>query len=120
MNLFWHHKFDQGADSWLFIGLPERERLDGDGSLYDWTIGANFQVPLNDTLALYANGAYIHPSAAAGVLASTDSGYNVGLGIVWYFGQHARSGSINGACGLPYMPVANNTNFLVDQNALVR
>ena len=38
------------------------------------------------------------------------------MGVVWYFGGHAVSHSINGACWLPYMPVANNSTFLVDQN----
>ena len=37
------------------------------------------------------------------------------MGILWYFGGRA-SHPINGACWLPYMPVANNSTFLVDQN----
>lgn len=114
-SIFWHHKFAAGADSWLFVGLPERDRLSGDGSLGDWTFGANVQVPLTDALALYANGSYFRPSQAAGVEAQIENGYDVGMGVVWYFGRHAVSHSINGACGLPYMSVANNTTFLVDQ-----
>jgi hypothetical protein len=117
VNMFWHHKFATGADSWLFVGLPERDRLNGDGSLGDWTIGANVQVPLSESLALYANGSYFRPSQAAGVEAQVENGYDVGMGVVWYFGRHAVSHSLNGACGLPYMSVANNTSFLVDQRA---
>jgi hypothetical protein len=116
-NLFWHHKFDMGADSWLWVGFPEQTTLGfGGGSLGDWMVGATVQAPLSDRLALYANGSYFRPSAAAGVPALIDSGYDVSMGIVWYFGRHAVSHSINGACWLPYMPVANNSTFLVDQS----
>jgi hypothetical protein len=116
LDLFWHHKFCSGADSFLWIGIPDHGRLDGDGSLLDWTIGASVQVPLTESLALYANGAYFHPSASAGDGAAIESGYNIGMGIAWYFGGGARNHAINGKCANPYMPVANNSNFLVEQN----
>lgn len=118
VNLFWHHKFDAGADSYLYVGIPERDRLDAaeGGSLGDLTIGASLQVPLSERLALYANGSYFRPSASAGPAAAIEAGYDVSLGVAWYFGGHAVSHSINGACGLPYMPMANNSNFLVDQS----
>jgi hypothetical protein len=116
VNLFWHHKFCSGADSNLWIGIPERERLNGNGSLIDWTLGASVQVPLSERLSLYTNAAYFHPSAAAGSAASVESGYNIGMGVVWFFGGGARSHAINGKCSVPYMPVANNSNFLVDQS----
>ncbi len=67
-NLFWHHKFVSGADSYLWFGIPDHGTFDHDGSLGDWMIGANVQVPLTDALALYANASYFHPSAAAGVI----------------------------------------------------
>ena len=114
-NLFWHHKFCSGADSYVWLGIPDHGRINGDGSLIDWTFGASVQVPLSQRLALYANGAYFHPSAAAGDAAAVDGGYNVGMGVVWYFGGNARSHAINGKCATPYMPVANNSSFLVDQ-----
>jgi hypothetical protein len=117
VNLFWHHKFCTGADSWLWVGLPERSRLDGDGSLGDCIVGANVQAPLGERLALYANGQYMHPSAAASAGASVEAGWDVGMGIVWYFGGNAISHAINGGCNTPYLPVANNSTFLVDQDA---
>ena len=116
VNLFWHHKFCSGADSYLYLGIPDHGRLDGDGSLMDWMVGASVQVPLTCRLALYANGAYFHPSASAGPGAAEESGYDVGMGVVWYIGGNARSHAIYGHCADPYMPVANNSNFLVEQN----
>jgi hypothetical protein len=116
INLFWHHKFCSGADSNIWFGIPDHGRLDGDGSLLDWTVGANLQVPLSQRLAVYANAAYFHPSDSAGSFAAIESGYDMGVGIVWYIGGGACSHAINGPCATPYMPLANNSNFLVDQN----
>lgn len=118
VNLFWHHKFDTGADSWLWIGAPENTRVNGDGSLGDLIIGANVQAPLSERLALYGNAQYMHPSGAASTGASVEADWNVGMGIVWYIGGNAISHAINGKCNLPYLPVANNSTFLVDQNLL--
>ena len=115
VNLFWHHKFVSGADSWLWIGAPEDIRLNQPGSLGDFIIGANIQAPITDRLALYGNAQYMHPSATASLVAAAEEGWNIGAGIVWYFGGHARSDKINGKCWLPYLPVANNSTFLVDQ-----
>jgi len=115
-SLFWHHKFCSGADSYLWLGIPDRGRLFGDGSLFDWTVGASVQMPLTQRLALYANGAYYRPSGPAGGTAAIESGYDVGMGVVWYFGGGAQSHAINGKCAVPYMPVANNSNFLAEQN----
>jgi hypothetical protein len=115
-NLFWHHKFCSGADSYLYFGIPDHGQLGGGGSLLDWMFGASFQVPLSESLALYANGAYFHPSASASPDAAIESGYDISMGIAWYFGGGARTHAINGRCADPYMPVANNSNFLVEQN----
>ena len=119
VNLFWHHKFDSGADSWLWIGAPEKISLQSPGSLGDLIVGANLQVPIGNRLALYGNAQYMHPSASASLVAAAEEGWNIGAGIVWYFGGHARSKRINGKCWLPYMPVANNSTFLVDQGLTV-
>jgi hypothetical protein len=115
LNFFWHHKFESGADSRIWFGLPEQCRIQGNGSLSDWIIGANVEVPFSNHLALYGNAQYVHPSASAGALASIESMWNVGAGIVWYIGNSAKSERLNGHCWTPYMPVANNSTFLVDE-----
>ena len=120
LAFFWHHKFAKGADSRLWVGLmPNRERLNGDGTLYDSSIGGDFTVPLTSGMALYANFQYVHPSASAGPAGSIENSYNVGMGLVFYPGRNARSRNINGGCWMPYMPVANNSTFLVDQATTV-
>jgi hypothetical protein len=116
-NMFWHHKFESTAESWLWFGIPEKERLAGGGSLGDWIIGANVQAPISANLALYGNAQYMHPSAAAvaTTASAAESSWNVGAGVVWYFGGGASTSELNGAKWLPYLPVANNSTFLVDQ-----
>jgi hypothetical protein len=121
LNFFWHHKFSTGADSYLWVGFPQADRLvsiygNGGHSLGTWMVGASLEAPLSDRLALYANGSYFRPSASAGTIAAMESGYNVGMGVAWYFGGNAISRSLNGKCWMPYMPMANNSNFLVDQS----
>jgi hypothetical protein len=117
LAFFWHHKFAKGADSRLWFGFfPDNLRLNGDGSLYDTGFGGDLTVPLTSRLALYANFQYVHPSAAAGSAGSIENSYNVGMGLVFYPGRNARSRNINGGCWMPYMPVANNSTFLVDQS----
>lgn len=116
LQFFWHHKFCKGADGRLWLGFfPNHERLNGDGSLYDTSIGGDITLPLSKKLALYANFQYVHPSASAGPDAAFDNSYNLGVGLVFYPGGNARSRNINGGCWMPYMPVANNSTFLVDQ-----
>ncbi|MCE5266744.1 MAG: hypothetical protein LLG00_02525 [Planctomycetaceae bacterium] len=115
-NMFWHHKFDYPAQTWLWVGAPQTDRLNGDESLYAWTFGGAFQAPITERLAWYGNFEYAHPSASAGSVASNESAWNVGTGILWYFGGGAHSHQLNGERATPYMPVANNSMFLVDQN----
>jgi hypothetical protein len=114
-SMFWRHKFNSGANSVLYVGAPENVRLNGDHSLLNWTFGANVEVPLSKRLALYANGSYSHPTASASAIASVESGYDVSMGIVWYFGGKAKTDALNGTCSTPYMSMGNNSNFLVDQ-----
>lgn len=115
VNMFWHHKFECGSDSWIWFGIPDHGRYNGDGSLADWTFGVTLQAPITDRMALYANASYLHPSDAAGAAGAVEAGYDVSMGVAWYFGGSARSNKINGSCWTPYMGVANNSTFLVEQ-----
>jgi hypothetical protein len=115
INFFWHHKFTGGADSGVWVGIPQSDRLGQPGNLGDLILGGDVQVPLSDQVALYANLQYMKPSASAGHDAAIDETYNIGVGLAWYPGRYARTKTVNGACWMPYMPVANNSTFLVDQ-----
>lgn len=114
IDAFWHHKYEFGADTWLRIGLPVSKRLTGSGLAGSAIVGATAQAPLNQQLALYANAMYMASNSAPGALGSSRDAYNVSMGVAWYPGGNARTGTVNGASWLPYMPLANNSNFLVD------
>jgi hypothetical protein len=122
IDFFWHHKFCCGADGWLWMGIPDHTKLSdaaiqgGAGSLGEFIIGGNVQIPLSSQLALYGNMQYMRPTAAAGEDASRLQGYDIGVGILWYPGRNACTSTVNGSCWTPYLPMANNANFLVDQN----
>ena len=53
LSVFVHHKWGLGgADTSLWVGVPEHDRLGGNGSLGDYLIGLSANVPLNDRVGL--------------------------------------------------------------------
>jgi len=116
LNLFWHHKFEQGADSSLWIGVPDHTKLGGTGSLGELILGCTFSVPISDYAALYTNAQYMAPSSRPGDLGSTEDTWNIGFGIAFYVGGNARTRTVAGSCWSPLMNVANNGTFMVDSN----
>ena len=130
IDFFWHHTFCCGANMWLNFGIPEQTYLavasDGsqisNGSLYSWTLGATFIVPISKTLALYADGEYMRPSCSASAggpyagLASIEQGYSICFGLQFYPSGNAGTNTVAGNCWMPLLPVANNSNFLINSN----
>ncbi|HWB12785.1 MAG TPA: DUF6666 family protein [Pirellulales bacterium] len=114
INAFWHHKYAFGGDTWLRIGMPLSKTFVGNRLAGSAIIGATAQLPLNEQLALYANAMYMAPNTAAGPIGASRDTYNISMGFAWYPGRNARTPNVNGGCWLPYMPLGNNGNFLVD------
>ena len=116
-NIYWHYKWAPGgADTQLWVGVPEDDRLGGSGSLGSWLVGASANVPLNDRVALYTLVTYLRPSAAPGPAASTEEFWNFTIGLTFYPQRNARSSTVAGQCWMPQLPIANNGYFLVDTN----
>jgi hypothetical protein len=112
---FAHHKWGLGgADTWLWVGLPENNRLAGGGSLGDYLIGLAANVPLNDLVSLYTLLTYMHPSTSPGPSGFDEEAWNFTVGLSFYPGRNARSNTVAGQCWMPMLPVANNGLFLVD------
>jgi hypothetical protein len=117
LSVFWHHKWGLGgADTSIWVGVPEHDRLGGNGSLGDYLIGLSANVPLNDRVALYTLVTYMHPSAAPGPAGSQEDAWNFTVGLALYPARNARSNTVAGQCWMPMLPVANNGLFLVDTN----
>ncbi|HEY5314176.1 MAG TPA: DUF6666 family protein [Pirellulales bacterium] len=131
-NVFWHHKYaTYGADSWVYAGIPLDGRIatpansagfpvgGSGGSIGSFIVGSNLLIPVTDRLSAYANMMYMRPSAAegvnaAGAYAAAQAFWNVDFGMAFYPGRAARSRTVAGREWMPYMPVANNSSFLVD------
>jgi len=112
---YWHYKWGEGGtDTWLWLGLPEEDRLAGNGSLGDYYIGTLATVPLGERLSLYAQLSYMHPSARPGPAGSMEDSWNFTMGIAFYPRWNARTSTVAGQCWMPQLPVANNGYFLVD------
>jgi hypothetical protein len=115
LNAYWHYKWiESAADTWLWFGVPEHDRLTGVGSLGDYTVGGLVNVPLSEQVMLYSLVTYMHPSARPGPEGSLEEAWNFTVGIAWCFGGTACSSSVGGYRWMPQMPVANNGYFLVD------
>ena len=116
VDLFWHHKYDFGGDSWLWVGLPQDSRLNSNlgGNLGDFLVGGSVLAPLSDYVSLYGNLQYMHPSAAPGNVSQGEASWYVAFGLQFYLNGAAYSQTVAGNCWVPLMPVANNGNFLVD------
>ncbi|HVW38656.1 MAG TPA: DUF6666 family protein, partial [Pirellulales bacterium] len=117
LNFYWQHKWTAGgADTRIWAGVPERDRLAGGGSLGDYLAGALANVPFNDRFGLFALVTYMHPSARPGPAASREDAWNFSIGVTLFPGRNARSTTVSGRCWMPQLPVANNGYFLNDTN----
>lgn len=116
-NLFWHHNYECGADSWIWMGVVnDDDSLAATGGTYDWTLGGRFIAPMTDYWALTGDLQYVNPSSPTGPIAAREDAWFVSFGLVYFPGGAARNRSVAGRCSIPYMPVANNGNFVVDSN----
>ena len=117
LNFFVHHKWSPGgADTWLWVGVPEHDRLGGNGSLGDYLIGLSANAPISDRFAVYSLVTYLHPSAAPGASGAEENAWNFTIGLSFFPRRNARSSTVAGQCWMPQLPVANNGYFLTDTN----
>ena len=114
-NVYWHHKWEPGGpDSWIWVGVPEDDRLTGAGSLGDYLVGLRANCPLSDGVSLYAMVTYMHPSASAGPAAAREEAWSFLIGLELFPARNARTNSLAGQSWMPQLPVASNGYFLVD------
>ena len=117
-NLFWHHNFESGADGWLWLGVPEKEFIGGEGRLGEFTIGATMNVPVTQRVALYASGEYMKPAVSASLAGAAENAYTIGFGLAFFPRGSSRNRNVAGDRWMPYLPLANNGNFLIDTDAV--
>jgi uncharacterized protein DUF6666 len=115
ISAFWHYQWSPGGpDTVISLGMPESERLTGDGSLGDYVVSAAGNAPLSDRVTLYSLITYLHPSASPGTQGAKEDAWAFVLGLSYSHGGYARSHTVAGRRWMPLLPVANNGYFLVD------
>ncbi len=121
-DLYWHHAMHNGTHMRLWVGLPDQEdRLPGNqagetNTVIDTLFGASIQTPITHKLDVFARFQYGSASANSGNnVGNADDASNVAIGLVYYPGRSSRQYGVTRNCWMPYMPMANNSNFLVDR-----
>jgi hypothetical protein len=117
LNGYWHYKWGiNQPDTWLWIGVPENDRLVLGGSLGDYVVGALANAPLGERVSLTALVTYMHQSSSMGPAGAPEDAWNFTIGLSFYPAQNARTQTVAGQCWMPLMNVANNGYFYVDTN----
>ncbi len=113
INFFWRHDFGCYARTNLWVGVPYGKSLMVSGHRPgQYTLGANVKVPLIDCWAIEGRALYMGAKRQSGGFASRNYAANVCVGLTYAFGNGRGD-----CCDLqPYLPMANNSNFIVDTN----
>lgn len=111
LNAFWTHAYNTCAITTLWIGAPFGNSLiHSHGSAGVITAGFFARVPLQDRFYLDAHGSYMRAKKAHGAHQSRNYGANIAVGITYLFGSSCESTTSS------YLPLVNNSLFLVDTN----
>jgi hypothetical protein len=114
LSLFWRYFFRNCSEAVVWAGLPYKESLMLSGKRAgQYILGTSIRVPLTWRLCLEVHGMYMGPEGNAFSRRFANYSANAYIGLNYAFG----SGS-NERCEpwhlRPYLPLANNSNFLVD------
>jgi hypothetical protein len=119
LNIYWKRRWNFAqADTWIWAGAPDDDRLTGGGSLGSYLIGLRAEVPLSERWRIYSLTTYMHPSASPGPLAAQEEAWSWLIGMSFYTGKSAVSKNIAGRRWQPQLPVASNGYFLVDASQI--
>lgn len=112
---FWRHFYRGEACTTLWVGAPLANRLDQSHSRRPgrFIIGGEISVPFCSSWELTGRAQYMHPASKKRSAASYEYGTNVAFAIYYNFGKSC----VGTSCAQPYMPLANNSNFLIDARA---
>lgn len=104
---YWTHYFSNCAESTVWLGAPYQDSLRFSSRTAGlFVAGFALRAPLTSRLFVDGHGSYMRARTTSGESQSRNYAANVCLGITYVFGDCCRRAS--------YMPLANNSNFLVD------
>jgi hypothetical protein len=116
INLFSHHKWEFGADTSVWIGVPLGQSMSGGGSLGSFIAGARGDMPLNDWMSIYSLVTYMRPAVGAGPVAAERDEWSFVIGLSFFFRKDSRTPTVANEGWSPLLPVASNGTFFVDTN----
>lgn len=112
-SLFWRHFFSNCAETMVWVGLPYDKSLMFSGKRAGkFVAGISFSVPLCASLSIEGHGMYMGPGRKELTPRFYNHGANISIGITYTFGKD-NDCNMNWQAS-PYLPIANNSNFLVD------
>jgi len=110
VNAFWRHIFNNNGEIMLWGGTPYRKGLMFEsGRPGAYILGAAFQAPLTRSLSLQGDGMYMGSRSGSAFSESKNYAANVCIALTYSFGSKSPG------CR-PYLPLANNGNFIADTN----
>lgn len=114
-NFFWRHICENNVETAVWIGVPFAKRLNRTLSEYPgkYIVGGKICVPFGDAWELAGRAQYVQPATKKGPFGSRDYSTNIAIEIGYDFGGNATK-SPAAAPWTPYLPLANNSNFMVD------
>lgn len=116
VSLFWRYNFDNCAETMLWIGVPYRRSLMfPDHTPGTFILGGSFSVPLNSCLSVVGHGVYVGPRGNSQSPRFRNTATNICIGVNYRFGLGDKA-DCECSTWHSYIPIANNSNFLVDTN----
>lgn len=106
-NTYWKQNWQYGASTSVYVGAMDN------ADIGDWVVGGTGRAPLSERVSLYSGATYVTPSSATGPVGSVEAQWNVFAGLVFTPGRKTVSRTVSGDPGLPLLPVANNSSFLI-------
>lgn len=102
-TLFVARQFQRGGHGRFWAGGTN----DSEGIL-----GAEFDVPINDSFSIYSSFNYLITEKESGREAAQEESWNVGFNLVWHLGRRARQGRYN--MRRTMFEVADNGSMFID------
>ncbi|MGZ3732174.1 MAG: DUF6666 family protein [Parachlamydiaceae bacterium] len=114
VNIFWRRFYGNGIESTVWLGTPLRNRLNREHSSLPgkYIIGLQLHVPFFENWALTGRACYMQPGTRSGHLGAREYVSNITINLNYFFGGNPTT--TENCAWLPYLSMANNTNFFVD------
>lgn len=107
MNAYWKQTFCNQAETMLWIGLPYEKHIVYSNKLTArFILGCSFKAPLTSRIDIEGHANYMLGHQVQGF---REYATNVCIQLKWSFGEKTNLST-------PYLPVANNSNFMMDSS----